>query len=223
MNGIGSLLRQVNDHRKGRDVQLPCKIKTCGICGPKLMKRKVGRIVQDLAQAEMHVAEVEDGGAEWEALHKKIERADADYHRVPAPDGKAKIFTNADVGDVVENPAEAVRQALKEQPDDGRRGTSSEAFKGAGRAEALGLWTRAGMTRKPQVERVVVYQQHGCDPVEVAKDHHTGAFTRAYDVRNLPLEDTPEMEQLSEKLELREDELEADELGFAIKKHRDRE
>jgi hypothetical protein len=119
------------------------------------------------------------------------------------------------VGEVVENTAEVIREALEQQPDDGRNVTSSRNFKGASKT-AAGLWTRVGTTGRPQKERVAVYERHGCHPTEVTKGQHSPAFSRVYDVDELPLDETREMDDLSDELGLKGDQVEADEFGFAV-------
>ncbi len=154
----------------------------------------------------MHAVEVADG-AEWEALHKALERSGAIYHRVPAPDGKAVILTDAEIGDVVQNPEGFVPTLIANQPCDSkekRRMTSSREVKGAGDRSSGGRWRRVGTSHLRLGERVRVYTEEGCEPTEVPKASISPDVVVAHDVR-LPSPDTPEMDRLAQRLELTRD------------------
>ena len=207
IDGIGSLLRAEAHPSRGRDVQLPCKRRTCPVCGPKGQRTKCANVLADFIGEEMHAVEVEDGSKEWEALHKALERSGAPYHRVPAPDGKAVIVTTADVGDVVEDPRSFVEQVVANQPcdpDDKRRMTSSRPWKGAGETGPR-RWKRVGTTRMPLASRLRVYDEEECRPTEVSVMERGPGVIAAHDVA-LPASDSPEMSRLANRLDLVRDE-----------------
>ena len=198
-DGIGALLRDMNNGNKGRDVQLACKRRKCRVCGPKIIQRKQRRICEQFGDRKMHRAEVDE--SEWETVRKALDRADALYHRVPAPGGRAIILTDADVGDVVDDRAKAIKDAILKQPHDGRRMTSSREWKGTG-ATTNRRWSMVGRTTMSEEDRLVVYEESGCEPMEVWNKHLPEDVVSAHDVV-LPDENTPEMEALVRRLELR--------------------
>jgi len=170
--GVGALLRSRSDERDGRDVQLPCKRNSCEVCGPENRVLKQRRILSDFGTKGMHAVEVADGGKEWEALSKSLERSGADYHRIPTSEGKAIVVTTADIGGVVKDPRTFVKEILEAQPCDPgekRRASSSRNWKGAG-DRFHGSWRREGISPLRQEERVQVYDEEGCNPVEVPEE-----------------------------------------------------
>jgi hypothetical protein len=208
MRGIGALLREEGSPKRGRDVQLPCKRRTCSVCGPKKQATKCRSVLRDFGREKMYAVVVDDGSKEWEALHKSLERSGARYHRVPAPDGKAVVITTAaDVGDEVADPESFVAQVVGSQPcfsEDKRRMTSSRPWKGAGDV-GNHRWKRVGTTHMPLGNRVRVYQEEGCEPTEVSEDHRPPDVVAAHDVK-LPEPASPEMTHLAHRLQLTRDE-----------------
>lgn len=177
-NGIGSLLRRPKRQTQGRDVQLACKRTNCPTCGPRRLDRRTQKMQADLLGRSIYVVVIDDCGDEWEALHKKLERGHHSYQRIPAPDGKAVIFTTAEVGELLPEPGRVVKEVLALQPcQDGRRATSSRDWKEHPRK---GGWERVGLSGLPLVERLGVYRKHGVSPEEVISEHPD--VVRAHDV-----------------------------------------
>lgn len=207
MNGIAALLREKGHSTSGRDVQLACKKRACPVCGPKNQATKCYNVLRAFEDEKMYAVVVDDGSKEWEALHKKLERSGALYHRVPAPGGKAVVVTNAsDVGDVVADPGSYVAEVVASQPcysEDKRRMTSSRPWEGAGDVSTH-RWKRVGTTHMALATRVEVYADEGCDPTEVVESHLRPDVVAAHDLR-LPEPDSPEMSHLARRLELERD------------------
>jgi hypothetical protein len=168
-NGIGSLLRRPKQPTQGRDVQLACKRTNCPACGPRRLERRTQKMQADLIDLTIHAVVVDDCGDEWEALHQKLKRAHHSYQRIPAPDGKAVIFTTAEVGELLREPGRVVEEVLALQPcQDGRRATSSRDWKERPRKSS---WERLGLSAKPLTERLDVYRDHGVAAKEVTSQH----------------------------------------------------
>lgn len=204
LNGIGSLLRDEVDARRGLDVQLPCKKRDCPVCGPEIRRRKSRRILNDFGGQKMHAIEIEDGGKAWETMHKSLDRSGALYHRIPAPEGRAVIITDADVGDLVQDPEKFVGEAIASQPcssTEKRRMTSSRHWKGAGGSARGGRWKRLGTTHLALEDRVRVYEEEGCQPVKVEGQWVPAEAVVAHDL-GLPALDSPEMERITQRLGL---------------------
>jgi len=186
-------------------MQLRCKRKGCEVCGPENQALMQEDILRHFNGQTMHCVEVEDGGKEYDALRKRIDRGGGLLLRLPAPAGKAMILTNLDVGEAVQDPVQLVREAVDAQPCDGRHASSSREWKGAGTRESSGRWTRQGITRLPTEKRVQIYQEEGCEPQGVPGCWLPPDAVGAHDLR-LPLPKTAEMERLAERLELDTDE-----------------
>jgi hypothetical protein len=92
----------------------------------------------------------------------------------------------------------------------------SRQWRGAGNS-SNGRWKKEGTSRLPQRERVKLYQEMGLELNEVLAGYRSPDFVCAYDV-NLPLPDTPQMEELAERIQLRasDDEVELDENGWPV-------
>lgn len=195
-NGVGALLADRSHPTVGRDMQLPCKRRLCPSCGPRGRTRSKEKMLKDFGRGRVNVVVLDDGGEEWEAFHKThIERGGASYHRIPAPEGKAVVFTTADVGEQVENIEEVIDAVLDLQPCDGRRRRFSQDWKEL-RAKR---WKLVGRTRMAQEDRKAVYEDEGLNPTEV-RGTTPEAVLSAYDVR-LPA-DGPELDHLKERLDM---------------------
>ena len=207
--GIGSLLSYRGYERNGRDVQLPCKVKTCPVCGPKKREHKVTHIMKHFDGGVIHAVIVEDGGDEWEALHKTLERKEANFQRIPLPEGMAIILTDADIGQVIDR--EDVEMAVELQPCDGRRRMSSSR---AWKDDKTNDWKRIGTSKLSPEERTRIYDEEGCNPVAAPP---LANYLPAQDV-SLPAPDSTEMRKLKKRLNMwsDEDRVELGEDGWPI-------
>jgi hypothetical protein len=193
-NGVGGLLADRSHPAVGRDMQLPCKRRRCPSCGPRGRARSQEKMLKDFGHGRVNVVVLDDGGDDWEAFHKThIERGGASYHRIPAPEGKAVVFTSAYVGEQVVNIDEVVNAVLELQPCDGRRRRSSRDWKEVRPKR----WRLVGRTRMAQEDRKAVYDEEGLNPTEV-RGTTPEAVLSAYDVRLPP--EGPELEHLKERL-----------------------
>ncbi len=196
IEGFGSLLSDRGDETHGRDVQLRCKVKTCPVCGPKKRQQKIDQIMNDFRGGPIHAVLADD--EEWEAFHKThVDRDGARYHRIPAPDGKSIILTDADVGEVIDEQDVAV--AIELNPDDGRRMTHSREWK---EVKPKPRWKRVGISPLDATERAQVYMEEGCNPKVASTDK---ALVGAHDV-DLPPADSKAMERLKDRLRIRDEE-----------------
>ena len=197
VRGIGALLSLDGYEERGRDIQLPCKVKTCAVCGPKKRKRKVSQIMKNFGGGDIHAVLVADGD-EWEAFHKTyLDRDDANYHRIPAPERMSIILTDAEVGEVIDE--QDVEVVVELQPCDGRRMTHSREWK-ADKPERR--WSRVGISPLNTADRTRVYEEEGCHPVGAPA---ADGLISAHDVA-LPAADSPAMEKLKERLHIRAEE-----------------
>lgn len=199
-SGIGALLRDRSNSTSGKDAQLPCKRNTCDVCGPENRRRKESRVVGDFAGLKMHRVDVADGSKEWQALRKTLERADALYHRIPAPEGMAAILTDAEIGDLVEKRPYVVRQVIEAQPCDGRHMSSSRQWKGAG-DRSTGRWKREGTSHLPRAQRFRIYTEERCRPIDVPDKALPPGVENEF-VLELPPNGTGAWERLRDRLEL---------------------
>ena len=196
MNGIGALLRGRNQNRRGRDVQLACKMLTCEVCGPKNREMKRVGILAAFAHESLHANVMDDDEEAWDTVRKYISRKGAGYFRVPAPECKFVVFTPADVGELVESGRYDVVQGVVDlQPCDGRRMTSNREWKGVA-APRTTDWERVGISAKPQADRIAVYEEEGLIPHEAGSLHED--VVRAYEI-SLPPEDSPEMRRVRDR------------------------
>jgi hypothetical protein len=67
-----------------------------------------------------------------------------------------------------------------------------------------GRWERVGTTHMPLGSRLKVYEEEGCHPKEVPSRYEPDDVVAAHNV-TLPEENTPEMDRLARRLELRRD------------------
>jgi hypothetical protein len=160
-NGLAALLRGKEDRRAGLDVQLYCKVETCGVCGPLKRARLVWHVLLTFAGKPIHAVMFDDSDEEsWENFHKKyVTRHGANYHRIPSQDGKRIVLTDAEVGEVIT--AEDVEMIVYIQPHQkGRRWRSSKEWK---LPQGSGQWERLGLTSSDK-NRKAVYDQAGWQP-----------------------------------------------------------
>lgn len=198
--GIGALLRDGENGRMGRDVQLACQRRSCPTCGPRGRERRSLGIVAAFAGGPLHAVLMEDSEEEWEAFHKKyIDRGGANYFRIPTPECKLVVLTTADTGELISSGIQAfVAAVIDVQPCDGRRMTSSREWQGVG-AKPSTKWKREGLSTKPQAKRVLVYEEEGLGPDEgVTLDEDV---VRSYDLE-LPPKDSDKMKRVAEKVGL---------------------
>jgi len=193
--GIGSLLSDKGDETHGRDIALPCKSKGCPVCGPKRRERKAEQIMKNFAGGSIHAVYIED--EQRDTFRKNIERDGAKYHRIPAPDERSIILTDAQVGEVIDEAD--VRVVVELNPNDGRRMTQSREWK---EPPPSGRWNRVAISPLNATKRVKVYIEEGCEPVRAPTA--TG-LVGAQDVK-LPAGDSAEMARLKERLRIRDEE-----------------
>jgi hypothetical protein len=156
--------------------------------------------MEDFDGKPMYSVTIEDGSKEWKALAKSLERSGDGYHRVPAADGCSVIITTAQVGEKVADHGSFVAKVVGEQPVDKRRMTSVRPWKGAG-STSNDRWKREGTTRMALDQRLNVYKEEGCDPVQ---DKTYLSSDIAHDL-HLPEADSEEMRHLARRLDLERD------------------
>ena len=102
--------------------------------------------------------------------------------------------------ELVDDPGEALREALADKPNDGRHVTASRDWQG-GRGRKSGNWTKEGSSRVPYEKRLAIYAEEGLDPEELMEEELAPGIMAAADLA-LPAPQTEEYDWLAERIEL---------------------
>lgn len=153
--GLTVVQRRRGTHR-GRAVRVLCKTKGCDRCGPEYRRRRAAHFTEATSGTQLYRASVT--AETWARLRKRLS-GQADYVRVPAPDGRYVVLTTAPRGEVVADAEEALTSAFAAMPVDRRNVTSSRAWAEVRKEEdqeepeaTRSRWELVGVSYQPVAE-----------------------------------------------------------------------
>jgi hypothetical protein len=98
--------------------EMPCDVKSCPACGPRLQRELVATWAHAMASDQVYRLVVDEG--EPAKLRRRKHMAGKELVHLPLPNGRRAVYTTAPIGDRVQ-PADALARDVAADPGDGRR------------------------------------------------------------------------------------------------------
>jgi hypothetical protein len=99
--------------------RMPCRVKRCEWCGPRLRQQLAGRWAHAMSGDQVYRLVVDD--SEWAKRRRRKDLQGTDLGHIPGPAGTRVVYTRAPVGEPANDVISSLTRDFAAMPNDGRR------------------------------------------------------------------------------------------------------